>query len=311
MVLIEHIRSRLPARFPADSLRTASRVVSRTYNHFMEDDGLTMAGHLAYIGLFSLFPFLLFVVALARLIGETGWGAAFARFLLSNLPPGVAGILAEPVQQAAGHSAGGALTFGVLGTLWTSATALEAARSILNRAYGARRRHALWRRRLQSAVLVLIASVSAMVWMALLVVGPVIWAAVEPLLMLDPVWGQVWATVRYLVSAGVLLAAVSIFYSVLPARRVAWRWVFPGAVVAVALWLSASALFSFYLSYFHAFTSMYGSLGGVMIVLFFFYVSGVIFILGAEFNVALAEIEHPEFRAPPGSDRPEPAGSAR
>ena len=74
------------------------------------------------------------------------------------------------------------------------------------------------------------------------------------------------------------------------------RWVLPGALLAVVLWLTVAALFSGYLSVFGAFTSMYGSLSGVVVVMLFFYVSGAIFIFGAEFNAAVAEIEDRSLR---------------
>jgi membrane protein len=263
--------------------------------HFYQDDGFTQAGNLAYIGLFSLFPFLIVVVSAASLIGETDWGARFASQFLAQLPSNVAGTLAGPMRQATSDY-GKALTVGIIGTVWTAASGLEAARSALNRAYGVRAPKALWRRRLQSLGLILVAAFATMMWMAFLVVGPVVWSSVAPYLLPNPDLNHAWGVLRYLVSAGVSFAAVSTFYYILPNRWIAWRWVLPGALLAVVLWLAAATLFSGYLSVFGAFTSMYGSLSGVVVVLLFFYVSGVIFIFGAEFNAAIAEIEDRSLR---------------
>jgi membrane protein len=263
--------------------------------HFYQDDGFTQAGNLAYIGLFSLFPFLIVVVSAASLIGETGWGARFAGQLLAQLPSNVAGTLAGPMRQAT-TDYGKALTVGILGTVWTAASGLEAARSALNRAYGVRAPKALWRRRLQSLGLILLAAFATMMWMAFLVVGPVVWSSVAPYLLPDPDLKHAWSALRYVVSAGVSFATVATFYYILPNRWIALRWVLPGAFLAVVLWLIAATLFSGYLSIFGAFTSMYGSLSGVVVVLLFFYVSGVIFIFGAEFNAAIAEIEDRSLR---------------
>jgi membrane protein len=263
--------------------------------HFYQDDGFTQAGNLAYIGLFSLFPFLIVVVAAASLVGETDWGTRFAGQLLAQLPSNVASTLAGPMRQATSDY-GKALTFGIVGTVWTAASGLEAARSALNRAYGVRAPKALWRRRLQSLGLIMVAAVATMMWMALLVVGPVVWSSVAPYFPPNPSLKHAWGVLRYLVSAGVSFAAVSTFYYILPNRWIAWRWALPGALLSVVLWLSAAALFSGYLSAFGAFTSMYGSLSGVVVVLLFFYVSGVIFIFGAEFNAAIAEIEDRSLR---------------
>jgi membrane protein len=278
-----------------------ARLLKEALIHFDRDGGFVLAGHIAYMSVLSLFPFLIFLFGIAGLLGQTEQGREFVAYGLSQLPPEVARVLARPIGEVLSQSGGGVLTFGVLGTLWTASSGLEAARGILNRAFGVTQGPPFWRSRIQSVLLIIIISFLVPIGMSLLVIGPVVWNAIQRFIDVPPIWAWVWLVLRYSLSAALLFATISALYFVLPHRRLRPRWVFPGALMTVVLWLLLGTLFSLYLAYFGRYSVTYGSLGGVMVALIFFYMTGVIFIFGAELNAAIARAEG---RAAHGSKAP-------
>jgi membrane protein len=268
-----------------------ARLLKEALVHFDRDGGFVLAGHIAYMSVLSLFPFLIFLVSVAGLLGQTEQGREFVAYGLAQLPPEVARVLARPIDEVLSQSGGGLLTFGVVGTLWTASSGLEAARTIFNRAFGVTQGPPFWRSRIQSVLLIILISFLVPIGMSLLVIGPVVWDAVQRFVYIPPIWDWLWLALRYSLSAALLFATISALYFILPYRRMRPRWVFPGALLTVVLWMLLGTLFSLYLAYFGRYSVTYGSLGGVIIALVFFYLVGTIFIFGAEVNAAIARTE--------------------
>ncbi len=243
-----------------------------------------VAGHLAFFGLLSLFPFLIFLTALAGFFGQTELGIEFVVFLLDSIPEDVSDVLSVPIIEVVQDTRGELLTIGILLSLWTASTGLEAIRGALDRAYGVTRRRPHWRNRLESVLLVVVAASCFIVAMLTLIVGPIVWAEMEAMLRLPEGLRVVWTLLRYAAGALLIVLAVSALYFLLPARRLGGRGVFPGAFAVLVLWLVAATAFSLYLEQFGDYTVTYGSLGGVIVTLLFFYILAVIFVLGAEIN---------------------------
>lgn len=260
--------------------------------HFFLDQGQVMAGHLSFVGLLSLFPFLIFLAALAGFLGQTEAGTHFVAFLLETMPPEVAGVLETPMLEVLQETRGELLTIGILASVWTSSSGVEAARLALNRAYETDNKRAVWRTRIESMALVLVASGFVIFAMLILIVGPVIWAQVRNLMVVLPDGWQVsWTLVRYGISAILILTAISALYHVLPTARLRLRWVLPGALVVVVLWGATATASSVFLRHVNSYSVTYGSLGGIVVALLFFYVLALIFIYGAEFNAAIARAD--------------------
>lgn len=258
---------------------------------FVANGGLVMAGHLSFVSLLSLFPFIIFLTALAGFLGQTEAGTYFVAFLFEQMPKEISGVLQVPLLEVLQETRGGLLTIGILLSVWTASSGLEAARVSLNRAYATGQRRPLWRTRLESLALVIVASLCVIVAMLALLFGPVAWAELERYVLLPDMLRISWVVLRYLLCTVLIWLAVSTLYFVLPAARLKPRWVFPGTLVVVLLWLVAATAFSFYVRNFGAFTVTYGSLAGVILTLTFFYVLSTIFIFGAEFNAAFARAE--------------------
>jgi membrane protein len=259
--------------------------------HFMGDDGLVMAGHMTFITLVSLFPFLIFLMALAGFFGQTEGGTRFVAFALESLPPEIAAVLEQPILEVVQERRGGLLTLGILTSIWTASSGIEAARDALNRAYETGERPPFWRSRLESIGLVILAPTVIVVAVLLLVLGPVAWQAAQGWLHLPEPWEGIWDAVRYVFGAAVMFAGVALLYTVLPRARLRARWILPGAAITVGLWLLAATGFSIFVTNFGSYTVTYGSLGGVVVALVFFYLMGALFIYGAEVNAAIARAE--------------------
>lgn len=256
-----------------------------TVNH----DGIEHAGYLAFLGLLALFPFLVFLVALAGTFGENFAQAELIRVVIANMPENVVRALEPRMVEITTGPSQGLLTIAILGAIWTSSSAVEGLRTVLNRAY---RVHTppsyLWRRLLSIAQLLVLTG-AIIIGMGLIVVWPIVWQYFQvflPLVDAEAVSTSI-GNLSYIIGALLLFFVVSSLYYVLPNVRQTWVSVFPGAALAVVLWMLAAHLISLYLSNFDQVNIIYGSLGGIIAALLFFYILGVIFIFGAEFNFLL------------------------
>lgn len=250
-----------------------------------------LAGHLAFMSLLALFPFLIFLLALAGFVGQTDAAARFVELTLANLPPEVAETLRGPVEEIIGARRGGLLTFGIVASLWSAGSGLEALRTAVNRAYGVSQFRPMWARRLESFLLVVLAAFAIILAMLLLVLGPQLWEAARALLHLPEGIRRLWLPVQYGAGLATMLGAVCAVYFLLPNVNLRLRWILPGAALAVAFWLLAASVFSLYLANFGSYAVTYGSLGGVVGALFFFYISAAILLFGAELNAAILRNE--------------------
>ncbi len=266
--------------FPfADVLRLAAA-------RFLDHDGFALAGYIAFVGILSLFPFLVFLIAVFGFFGVTEAGTYLAAFIFENMPESVAETIETPVAEIFQDTYGNLLTFSMIGAVWTAGIGLEGVRTALNRAYGPARQRPYWQRRGQG--ILLIVAFAGTLTMAVLF-APYAWVLAEETFGLAENIAPPWTAIRYAVSAVAFLGATCILYYWLPNHRPHWRGVVPGAVLVLAGSLAFSWLFGAFLAHFDNYAALYGSLGGVILSLLFFYYLGAIFIFGAEANAVLDE----------------------
>jgi membrane protein len=267
------------------SPRTILSSLYRAGVNTVEHDGIEHAGYLAFLGLLGLFPFLVFVVALAGFIAERQAGEQFIRMILAQLPAEMVNALTPRITEIISGPPQGLLTISILGAIWTSSSAVEGYRTVLNRAYRVATPPAYIWRRLLSIAQTLVLSFVVVVSMIVLVVLPMVWGKIEA------AFGKsgIFLTRNQIVcvSLVVIFVGVSVAYYFLPNLKQNLHSVAPGAVLVTLLWIESAHLLSLYLSRFGQINRIYGSLGSVIAALFFFYVSNVIFIYGAEFNYLL------------------------
>ncbi|RMF12644.1 MAG: YihY/virulence factor BrkB family protein [Alphaproteobacteria bacterium] len=276
----------------------ALKDLKQALSAFLRHDGPVMAGHLAFLSLLGLFPFLLFLVALAGFVGQTETGAKAVAFLFSNLPADVSRVLKGPVSNLLSQSRGGMLTFGVLAAIWVASSAIDAARHAIDRAYEAGNPPAFWLRRLQGLGLVILAATSILLGMSIFVLGPLLWQVVTYFLPFLEDWSVLANWVRLGASTLLFFAALcGLFFALKPRHKGRFVPVAPGALFTLILWLLVGSAFSVYLQYFGNYDVTYGSLAGAMIALVFFYLVGAAFILGAELNAVVARRRMEEIQA--------------
>jgi membrane protein len=255
----------------------------------MKEEGLELSGYIAFTAFFSLFPFLIFLAALAGFLGDRETADDFNAAMFDFMPPDVAETLAPAVREVIGSRQGGLLTIGILTTLWFASNGIEALRTGLNRAYGVSEERAMWRLRMQSVAVVIAGGFIIFFLSLAVLLGPLIWRVLGP--AIDDVLATelVFVSVRYLVATFLLWGALMLLHRWLPNTKQAYSRVLPGVCVSTVLWLVVASLFSWYIGHLADYSAFYGSLGGVAITLFFFYISAIIFIFGAELNAVWRE----------------------
>ena len=253
-------------------------------------DGFIHAGNLAYMAILALFPFFVTVGAVLSLIGEQAQREASVHAFLMALPPVVAKAL-EPVARDVIVARSGWLLWagGVIG-LWTVGSLIETIRDILRRAYGTRAVLTFWRYRLISSGVIIVAVIAllfAMIAQVLLGAAQDVVATWFP--RLTGV-ANALTTSSFILPLIIYAATYLLFYSLTPSayrKRGYPKW--PGAMLVTIWWVVVSRALPDVLARFFTYDLTYGSLAGVMIALFFFWLVGLGLVVGAELNAALAE----------------------
>lgn len=262
----------------------SKRVVLGTWN-----DGFIHAGNLAYMTVLAIFPFFILGAALFTAFGEAAERAAAIDALVRALPPIVAQAI-EPVARSVIEARSGWLLWvgGAVG-LWTVGSLIETIREILRRAYGTRPARAAWIDRLASSGIIIGAVVLLMVSLiAQVLIGAAQQVIYAYLPWLDHALAQL--SLSRIVTALVLFATLWVlFYSLTPLAYRARRYPkWPGVLVTTVWWVVVTLALPPIIGNFFAYDLTYGTLSGVMIALFFFWLVGLGVVVGAELNAALA-----------------------
>ena len=264
------------------------RVVVDALTHFNNDDGWAMSSHVALSALMAVFPFLIFVAALAGFIGDAGLAGRVADILFASWPPEVARPIAAEVHLVLGEQRGGLLTVSILVTIYLASNGVEAVRTALNRAYRVVETRNFFFLRAQSVLFVFIGAVASLVLAFLGVLGPLIFdRLVEIFPGLAP-FEQQFTYASLAVTVVTLVVALVTAHVWLPAGRPSLLRLWPGILLTLVSWLVATFIFSFYLRRFANYVATYAGLASVVTAIFFLYLVAMLMIFGAEFNAALA-----------------------
>jgi membrane protein len=260
------------------------RRLRAAWRRFTHHHQFITAGHLAFVALFSLFPFLIVLVTIAAAFGTTEAAEQALATAFEQVPPDVARALEPVTREIIDAPRRGAVTIGLVAALWAASSGFEALRYGFNRAYGVVSTRQAWVRRVQSLALTLLLAVVVIVATLGVVVVPLAVRAVADLVDV-PQWQ---GTASALASRGtgivLLVAALTAAYKVLPRPRLRWWEAMPGAVLAVFLWFALAQAFGVYLRDVASLSVTYGSLGGVVAAMIFFYLTACVVLFGCEFN---------------------------
>jgi membrane protein len=270
-------------------------LIKRTAKEFTADDALGLAAQMAYYFLFALAPAIVCVIAITSYLPFSSM-QELINSMSGFAPPAVVQILRDQLTNIAQGEHTGALTFGFLVALWSSSAAMVSIIGALNKAYDIEEGRPWWRVRLSAILLTIGIAVFVVLAFALIVIGPTFIDRFASMVGMGPAFAAVWNVARWPIALALVAFGVGLVYYFAPDAEQDWEWITPGAVVATVLWLVASLGFKFYVANFANYNESYGSLGGVIILMLWFYISALAIILGAEMN---AEIEH---ASPHGKD---------
>jgi membrane protein len=267
----------------------ARELVKRTVREIQADNCLNLAAQLAYYFFLALFPALLFLVALISFLPVNGLLEAVTSALGRVAPGEVITIVQDQILKVAQDKDAGLLTLGMLGTIWSMSSGMDAIISTLNQAYDIQESRPWWKVKLTAVGLTLALAVFIIVSMTLILVGPVLGAKVAAWFHLGTAFKWTWNIVQWPVVFGLVTLGLALIYYFAPDAEQEWIWITPGSVIATLLWVLISLGFKLYVSRFGSYNATYGAIGGVIVLMLWFYVSSLAVLTGAELN---AEVEH-------------------
>jgi membrane protein len=276
-----------PGRLP---LRSWPGTLRRTVDQFLEDHMLQWAAALTFFGVISLFPALLALVSLLGLIGAPALEPLIQN--ASQLAPGAArDITLDALRsiQDSGDQAGIAFAIGLAVALWTASAYVGAFIPAANVVWEVEDGRPLWKRLVIRLALTLVLLALIFITAVTVVLTGPIAREVGGIVGLGETAVDVWQLAKWPFLVLVAMLLLSILYWASPnVRHPGWRWLTPGSVVAVVLWLAASLGFTAYVSRFSSYDATYGSIGGVLVFLLWLWLTNIAIMIGAELNAELA-----------------------
>ena len=271
-----------------------------TLKEFSRDDVPMIAAAMAYHFLFALFPFAIFLAALTgligRLIGETQLFETIEEYLRNALPATTADAVLGPLNQVITQQSGRALSLGVLLALFSASNGVATVMRGCNRAYGIEETRNFILQRLVAIALTVVLTLLLIAGFILLIFGGDIGGWLARQFGLGGAFQVVWNLLRYpLVLVGISLV-LAILYWKGPNIDQQFEWITPGSVIATLAWFLATVGFGLYVQFFAAesFRNTYGAIAGLILFLFYLYLTSLVIMVGAEFNAETTKRYDPE-----------------
>jgi membrane protein len=272
--------------------------LKRTVAEFKDDNLTDWAAALTYYGLLSLFPGLIALVSIVGLVGDPrGATQTITEVVTAIGPRSAAQTFAGPIESVASDrgAAGTAFVLGLAVALWSASGYVGAFIRASNVIYETREGRPFWKLRpLQTAVTLAMVLLGVLLVVGLVLTGPVVDAVAGPL-GVGSTAVTVWNIAKWPAMAGLFVLMVSVLYYASPNAKIrGFRWVTPGSLVAIVVWAVASTAFAAYVANFGSYDKTYGTLGGLVALLVWLWISNVAILFGHELNAELereAEIE--------------------
>lgn len=265
----------------------ARRVRARLWQH----DVFDRAAGLSYYFLFALFPTLLFLTALLGLLPIPELMDRLLEYVTRMLPSDAASLLTRTLTEVVDGAKGSLVSIGVLAALWSAASGMGSIRTALNVAYDARDGRPWWRQRLEAIALTVWFSIFTLLALVLLVFGERIGDGVAGALGVGEMFTRTWNIARWPVLTLLALLGIRLVYHFAPAVPQRWHWVTPGSAFALLGWLVASFGLRLYVRYVGNYNATYGSIGGVILLMLWLYLSSLALLIGAEIDSLIRPAE--------------------
>lgn len=267
------------------SLKRWMYVVEQMYCRFQDDEVTALSAQLTYYLILSFFPFLIFLLTVLSYTplasDKTLWN------WLALLPESTYRIVADILNETIRASSRTLLSVGMLATIWTSSSGMMAIIRGINKAYDTEENRAFWKVRALAIVYTLVLALLVMLTFGLLVFGERIGEQLFIWLHLPGKFAAVWEYGKVVFSIFLMIVVFALLYTQIPNYPVTVRHALPGALFAATGWICASLAFSYYVNQFGNYARTYGSIGGVIVLLIWIYISSIIILLGGELNAVL------------------------
>jgi membrane protein len=250
----------------------------------IEQDGIEHAGYMSFMILFSLFPFIIFFLALTSFIGASELGGRFIIIFFENMPYDTTISIKARIDELLKTPPQRLMTLAIFGSIWTASSFVECVRTILNKIYQITSPPNYIIRRLLSIFQFLLISIFIIVAMFILVFIPIIFLKIPNLLTIVENYKNIFDQIRYFLIFASLFFVSSFLYYMIPNMRLNFKNIVPGSCLTAISWMLSGYLLSKYIKYYNQLDIVYGSLGGIIVTLIFFYIINMLFIYGAEFN---------------------------
>lgn len=278
-----------------------TRLLLQAIRRLFADEAIPLAGNIAFRVLFSIFPFLIFLTALAGFFGSADLAARVVTYLLSVAPKEFVGPIAPEINSLLTHPRTGLLSVSAIITVWSAMGGIDSIRVALNRAYGLTEDRNSF---LLYGLMALCVVGSAFLLLAIAVLIVFAPAFIQFVNIYAPGFDDVVAVFdRYRYPLAVIILVVGLFLAhlILPARRMKIYYLMPGVILTVAVWLVLTSVYSYFLANFATFASTYAGLSGLFAAMFLIYLSALALILGGELNRVI--VLSRQYRASSGEAR--------
>jgi len=282
---------------------TPWQLSKRVYYEIDEDEVWTRSAALSYYFLSALFPMIFFLFAVLGIFAqshnlESSLFNSAGRFL----PPDAMSLVQKTLHEVSNHSSGWKLIVGVVLALWYASGGMSSIMDALNRCYHLKEARPYWKQKLISITLTVAISALTIVALIIVLYGQDIAQFVGNHTGLSDATIMTWRYVQWVVALFFVVVSYALMYYFGPDAKQDWQWITPGSFVGVVLWIGASILFRVYLHFFNSYSKTYGSLGAVIILLAWLYITGFAILIGGEINSeienAAARRGHPEAKEP-------------
>jgi membrane protein len=263
-------------------------LLKRTFKEALADDIFNLAAQQAYYFFFALFPALLFIIAIASFFPLQSLINDVIAMLSRFAPQAVIEIITSAMGSLSKQNSGGILTFGFLVTVWSSSGAMVSIITTLNAAYDVTETRPWWKTRVVAVVLTIALAFFIVASMFLVIAGPTLAENLAVRMHLGPAFKWTWWVLQWPIVFALVATAIAVVYYYAPDVEQDWVWITPGSIAATLVWLLVSLALKLYYTMVPSANAAYGTIGGIMVLMLWFYFSGLALLLGAELN---AEIE--------------------
>ena len=259
----------------------------RLYKKTNDDDIFGNAAQVAFYFSFALFPLLLFLLTLFGIILNSAddlRGELFL-YLRQIMPTSAFDLIQTTLEEVTENSSGGKLTIGILITLWSASAGIDNLRGALNEVYNLKETRSWWKTKLLAVLLTLGIGILIFATLGLIFYGTQL---LSYLLPIDSPY--ILMPLRWIIVLSMLILTFAVIYNFAPNHDAFdWKWITPGALIGIVLWLLTSGVFRLYLQYFDSYAKTYGSLGAVIILLLWLYLTALVILIGGAINAIFDE----------------------